>query len=96
MNFSSMTVGEVLPKGFDVTRNLKAGVTVQAASFGVSVVRGINPSPGDMVSGSALIDGPRVSNKIAALVPGYYEVRATIQTSDGNVYIERGTLEVVA
>lgn len=96
MNFSVMRVGEVLPKGFDLARNLTGGVSISSAVFSVRVLRGSNADPSAMVSGSAIINGSKVANKIAAQVVGYYGIKATITTSDGNVWIEEGTLEVVA
>ena len=96
MNFSPMVVGEVLPKGFDLSRNLAAGETVTAAAFSVSVVRGTNPDPNAMKSGIAEFSGSKAWQKIAALVPGYYELRGQVTTSLGRVYIERGVIEVVA
>lgn len=96
MNFSPMSVGEVLPKGFDLVRHLANGVTVGTATFTATVLRGANASASGMISGGAIINGSKVANKIAALVPGYYEIKSVINTSDGNTYIERGTLEVIA
>jgi len=96
MNFSPMSVGEVLPRGFDMVRNLGSGVSIATATFSATVLRGANASSAGMISGGAMINGSKVANKIAALVPGYYEIKAVITTSDGNTWIERGTLEVVA
>lgn len=96
MNFSPMSVGEVLPRGFDIIRNLKSGVSVATATFTATVLSGSNASAAGMISGAAIINDSKVANKIAALTPGYYEIKAVIMTSDGNTWIERGTLEVIA
>lgn len=97
MNFSEKKVGETVTLGFDLVRLLNVGETVQAASFSVTVLRGVDADAAAMVSGAAIVSGSKVRQKIAGGVAGnYYEVAASATTSAGNTYIERATLEVIA
>jgi len=97
MNFSEKRVGETVTLGFDLVRLLDVGETAQAATFAVAVSRGVDAAAAGMVSGSAIISGSKVRQKIAGGVAGnYYDVQVSVTTSAGNTYIERAALEVVA
>lgn len=97
MSFSEKKVGESVLLGFDMVRLLGVGEQITAASFSVSVLRGVDADPSAMKDGAATISGAQVKQRIKNGVAGcYYTIEVAATTNAGNIYIERGTLEVIA
>lgn len=97
MSFSEKKVGESVTLGFDMVRVLGIGEEIVSASFSVSVLRGADTDPTLMISGMETIIGSHVKQRISGGIAGcYYTVEVAVTTNAENVYIERGTLEVIA
>lgn len=97
MSFSEKKAGESVLLGFDMVRLLGAGESIVSASFSVAVLRGVDTDTTLMKSGSAVVSGTLVKQRIQGGVAGcYYIIEVAATTSSGNTYIERGTLEVIA
>lgn len=96
MNFGQKKKGETVPLGFDVVRVIGVNGVITDVSFSVTTLRGVDANPEAMKSGSPLISGTEVSHDfIGGEIGCYYEIEAAI-SANGKLYIERGTLEVIA
>lgn len=90
-------VSESITLGFDLVRVLEVDESIISASFSLTVLRGEDASPNDMRSGAAIIVGSKVKQRVVGGRPGnYYTLEVAATTNAGNIYIERGTIEVVA
>jgi hypothetical protein len=99
-DFAPKRVAEVARFRVDYSARLGTGVTITNATWTVSVKRGTDANPAAMISGSATIAGPIVSQMLTGGVSGvaYYPI-CTATTSDGQTLIlpepYTGALEVV-
>lgn len=97
MSFSEKKVSESVVLGFDMVRVLGIGEEIVSAAFSVAVLRGVDADPQAMKSGAAMIAGSQIKQRIAGGIAGcYYTIEVAATTNAGNIYIERGTLEVIA
>jgi hypothetical protein len=88
MNFSPKRATETEIFAVDFAPLLAVGETIQSAVWTSTVVDGIDPTPNATISGVATISGTKVSNKIAAGIPGVrYAPICTAQTSLGQMLV---------
>jgi hypothetical protein len=94
--FPGKRAGETIFLLFDYTSQLAVGETISSAVVTASVYSGIDASPSSIISGSASISGPVVSQKITAGVLGViYELLCAATTSTGEVIDLCGALAII-
>ena len=101
MNFSPKRANEVEIFTVDFAPVLAPGETILTAVWSATVIAGIDPTPGAIISGSAITTGTKVSQFVAGGVVGAtYAPICTITTSLGQTLDEpssgNGTLLIVA
>lgn len=91
--FSPKDSGEGIFYGIDFAALLDIGETISSATASVRVLTGTDPAANDMRSGTPVIGGSIVSQKIIGGVPGcIYRIGITILTSAGQTFIEGADL----
>ena len=95
--FLPKLAGETLTETFDFTSDLAAGETLSTTAVTAAVYSGTDASPALIISGSATISGPVVSQNIAGGVAGVlYQLVCTAVTSLGQTLLQQAYLAVEA
>lgn len=93
--FPAKTVGASKLYDFDFTSQLGAGETISTQSVQAAVYTGNDPTPQNIISGSATVSGAVVSQLITAGVVGtIYSLLCTITTSLGQTLQLQGFLAI--
>lgn len=89
-------VEEVRPVLFDFTGELKTGETLAAVSpVEVTVQAGLDPTPANLLSGSAVISGSMVQQLVKGSVNNvFYHLRCVATTSLGSTLVVVANLRV--
>ncbi len=96
VNLLSKAAGETQTYVFDFTSRLSIGETLLTAAVAATVWSGDDPLPSAIISGSASIAGPKVSQKVTAGVTGtVYDLVCTVTTSAGQTLQLAGYLAIV-
>lgn len=83
--FSPALQDEDEPFGFDFRNDLIENETIQTALFSISVINGVDLTPSSHLSGSPVISGTKVNQRISDLLPGVtYRLQAIVTTSQAN------------
>lgn len=83
--FTPMDPNESEVLGFDFSPELAAGETILTAQWTLSTISGTDANPASHLSGAALIDGYRTTQRVTGLAAGAtYRVLARVTTSAGN------------
>lgn len=94
-NFDPKKPGETLNVGFDFADVLAPEETLVSATLTVSVLRGVDPSPNDMLKDGPIIIGTLVSQFIRGGLDGVtYLISCTAITSDPQTLINEGVIAV--
>jgi len=84
MSFSPKTPSAEELFGLDFVLQVAPGVTISSAVWTITVKQGTDPSPSAMLSGAAIIQGTKVSQKIiGGLDAVQYCLACLATTSDG-------------
>ncbi len=88
MDFTPKRVVEVEVFTVDYGPRLATGETIISAVWSVSVVSGVDPTPGAMLSGNASFQGSQVSQMLQGGVAGVtYAPICTALTSQGQILV---------
>ena len=80
---------------FDFSQVLSPSETISTATSAVIVMNGVDPTPNDIIVGSAVISGQTASQRIANGVNDVtYRLSMTVTTSQGNTYVVIGDLNI--
>jgi len=80
---------------FDFTQVLSPSETISTAVCTVIVMNGVDPTPNNIIVGSAVINNQTASQRIANGVNDVtYRLVMTITTSQGNTYVGVGDLNI--
>ena len=94
--FQPKVPSEIQILTFDFTSALASGETVTSASVSASVYSGTDITAGDLISGSASVSSPRVTQKVKSGVLGVtYLLSCTAATSLGQSIVQSGFLSVI-
>lgn len=88
--------GETATYAFDFISRLAVGETITSQSVAATVYSGVDPTPSNIISGSATVSGTIVSQKITGGVAGtIYKLVSTATTSAGQTLQLVGYLPVL-
>lgn len=90
-------IEEIRPVFFDFSGELKTGETLTSvAPLEVTVQSGTDPTPANLLSGSAVISGAMVQQMVKPTINGVsYHLRAVAATSLGSQLVVAANLRVV-
>jgi len=83
MSFSPKTPSAEEFFGFNFVRQLDAGETIQSAVWSITVKQGTDPNPSAMLSGTAIINGTKVSQKVIGGLDGVQYCLTCLATTSG-------------
>lgn len=94
-SFSNKQTDETVVLTFDFKNVLATGETIQNATWSVTVYKGTDASPENILTGSPGISGNKVNHTVTAGVNGVtYEIKCQITTSANQVIDGIGKLLV--
>jgi hypothetical protein len=94
-DFSIKLPGDAEIFTFDYTADLASGETITGAAWSVQVVSGTDAGAASMVSGSASVNGAKVSQMIVGGVAGvYYRLLCAATTSLGQTITKYAHVKV--
>lgn len=97
MRWSDKDPDEIVPVGFDHVDALADGEALIAVSCAVTLIKGTDPAPADILLGSAAIVGTSVQQWVTGGVDGCeYRVSFTTDTDGGKRLVEAAILRVRA
>jgi hypothetical protein len=87
---------EKIPATFVFTKALDQGETIVSATLSVSLRQGVDPSPSSILDGAhQILAGGRVLQRIRGGIDGVsYEVRCSVTTSSGSIFLLAGVIPV--
>jgi len=83
MSFSPKTPAAEEFFGFNFVKQLPAGETISSAEWTITVKQGVDPNPSAMLSGSPVISGTKVTQKIVGCVDGVQYCLTCTATTNG-------------
>lgn len=96
-SFSYQILGENELFTFDYSLVLQSGESITSATSNVIVMNGTDPSPNAILSGTPVVSGAQVSQRITGGISEVtYRLEVTAVTSTGNTYIAVGDIPVYA
>jgi len=94
--FSPKDPAEAIFYGIDFAALLATGETISSATVALRVTKGTDLAPAAMLSGSAVIDGSAVKQKLTGGVAGaVYQLGISIVTSNGQTFVEAAPLQII-
>lgn len=95
--FPDKTLDEIVDVSIDFTNLLATGETIAAANWSALDLNTNTAAPGILQTGGSQIDGAVCSQRIVdGTAWRNYRLSCEITTSEGRVYVERATMEVIA
>lgn len=96
MSLPNKYVNEVIWIEYNMHDLLKVGEVISTCTFAIRVVKGTDASSSAMLSGSAVIDGSIVSQKLINGVKGnIYAIMATCPTDGGRTLCYEDQIEII-
>lgn len=93
----SKLIGETLNVSIDFLSRLQVGESVQTAAVSIQVFSGIDANPSAMLSGSPIISGSLVTQKVIGGLPGVvYELFLYARTSLNNIPVQQTKIAVLS
>jgi len=94
--FSPKDPEEDIHYGIDFSSLLGEAEIINSATASMRVLFGSDPAPGDMLSGSPIINGGQVSHKVIGGIAGCtYLFSLHVLTSAGQGFIESAPIKVI-